>query len=233
MDFSWLTTELTFETADLLAVGFLIFLEGILSLDNALVLAMMVRHLPKDLQKRALTYGIFGAFAFRFLALALVTYLLKWTWVKFVGGGYLLFISGRHFVHAASPESASARKPMGFWRTVILIELTDIAFAVDSILAAVAVSKKFWVIFTGGVLGIIMMRFAATLFVKLLERFPNFEHTAYVLVSIIGIKLVIDGFKFEAVDFHSVSNPAFWIFWISMVVAILTGFIGQRRVRSN
>lgn len=218
------------ETADFVAIGFLVFLEGILSLDNALVLAMMVRHLNKDQQKKALTYGIIGAFAFRFVALALVTFLLKWTWVKFVGGGYLLFLSIRHFIHhARSEDGAPKPSQAGFWKTVFLIELTDIAFAVDSILAAVAVSKKFWVIFTGGVIGIAMMRFAATLFVRLLDRFPNFEHTAYGLVCIIGVKLVVDGFKFEGVDFHSGSSPAFWIFWLSMLVTIAFGFVGQKK----
>ncbi len=83
-----------------------------------------------------------------------------------------------------------------FWRTVLVIELTDIAFAVDSILAAMALagskSSKMWVVIVGGILGVVLMRFAAALFIKLLDRFPRFELSAYLLVVVIGMKLVLD-----------------------------------------
>lgn len=222
---------------DMATIGFLIFLEGILSVDNALVLALIANRLPKEQQKRALTYGLAGAVFFRLVALALVTQLMQWRWVKFVGGGYLLFIAIKHFIHEMRGEQegdpALKRKPKSFWSTVVTIELMDIAFAVDSILAAVALSNKFWVVFTGGVIGIIMMRFAATVFLRILKRFPAFETTAYLLVSVIGIKLVVDGFKFESVDFHSASSPASWIFWGSMLACILYGFKPQKRGRDE
>jgi YkoY family integral membrane protein len=95
---------------------------------------------------------------------------------------------------APPPETAADR--WRFWRTVGAIELTDIAFAVDSILAAIALaggrSEKLWVIITGGILGMIMMRFAAAVFIRLLERFPRFELSAYLLVIAIGLKLLLD-----------------------------------------
>ncbi len=83
-----------------------------------------------------------------------------------------------------------------FWMTVLVIEITDIAFAVDSILAAFALAgtseKKLWVVITGGILGLVLMRFAAAVFVKLLDRFPRFEIAAYLLVAVIGVKLLAD-----------------------------------------
>lgn len=220
---------------DLYTVGFLVFLEGILSIDNAVVLALLAKDLPEKERKKALTYGMVGAFAFRFISLFLVTYLMKWRWVKFVGGGYLLYVALKHFLAKKSGQSEEEKKAAAhkesaadlskrFWRTVIVIELTDIAFAVDSILAAVAVTQKFGVVLAGGILGIILMRFAASVFLKILERFPAFETSAYLLVSTIGAKLVIDGFHFEGVDFHSSSSPAFWIFWIVMALCLLYGF---------
>lgn len=112
--------------------------------------------------------------------------------------------------------------------TVIIVELTDIAFAVDSILTAVALTTKVWVVMAGGLIGLVMMRFAASLFIKLLERFPRFEPTAYILVFIIGMKLLIDGFHFPGVDFHSAHSPAFWIFWGSMAGALLFGFTKKK-----
>jgi YkoY family integral membrane protein len=220
-------------TQDIALIGFLAFLEGILSIDNALVLAMMAKHLPPAQQKRALTYGLAGAVVFRIIALGLVTQLMKWTWVKFVGGGYLALVAIMHFIKKEDHDSDKPKKVKGFWATVAIIEVMDIAFAVDSILAAVALSNKFWIVFTGGFIGVIMMRFAATLFLKLLARFPAFETTAYLLVLVIGVKLIIDGFHFPGIDFHSSSSPAFWAFWGTMAACLLYGFMPKRKSDSN
>jgi predicted tellurium resistance membrane protein TerC len=84
----------------------------------------------------------------------------------------------------------------------------------------------------GGFLGLIMMRFAASLFIRLLEKFPRFEPTAYLLVFIIGIKLIVDGFKFPGVDFHHSSSPAFWIFWVSMGLSLCFGFTHRKKSRA-
>jgi YkoY family integral membrane protein len=134
-----------------------------------------------------------------------------------------------------------------FWPTVFVIELTDIAFAVDSILAAIAlvgppppghatgaVHPKLWVIITGGILGVILMRFAAVVFIRLLDRFPRFEVTAYWLVFLIGLKLLIDwGFNTpeepHRVDFHNFHEAPFWIFWIALALTFCSGFLPQRK----
>lgn len=214
-----------FSPHDLFLIGFLIFLEGILSIDNALVLAMLAKDLPREQQKRALTYGLIGAVFFRLLALSMVTYLLAWNWVKFVGGGYLVFISLKHFLKREPDESHAVKKvPAVFWKVVVTIELTDIAFALDSILAAVALSNKFWVVFTGGMLGVVLMRYAATVFLKLLERYPAFETTAYLLVFVIGVKVILEGLRLPGLDFHSPNEIPFWIFWGIMLACILYGF---------
>ncbi len=214
---------------DLFVIGVLIFLEGILSVDNALVLAILAKHLPKDQQKKALTYGLVGAFVFRLIALAMVVYLVKWRWVKFVGGGYLLYIGIKHLFFGENKEDLSKKvKKAGFWQTVIAIELTDIAFAVDSILAGVALTKKLWVVFTGGVIGIVMMRFAASKFIVIIEKYPQLEKTAYLLVTIIGTKVIVEGLSIPGIDFHSPSGPAFWVFWILMAVCIAYGFMKKK-----
>jgi YkoY family integral membrane protein len=217
--------------ADLALIGFLAFLEGILSIDNALVLAMMARHLPPKEQRKALTYGLVGAVVFRLAALGLVTRLIHWTWVKYAGGGYLIFIALKHLLARAEEEEKDAKRTagMGFWRTVVMIELMDIAFAVDSILAAVALTSKFWIIFLGGFIGVVMMRFAATVFLKLLGRFPGFEQTAYWLVLLIGIKVILEAMHLPGLDFHSSSSPATWVFWSLMTLFLALGFRRPRR----
>lgn len=216
-----------FDVTNLMAILFLVFLEGILSMDNALVLALMVRHLPPAQQKKALTYGIWGAFAFRFVALFCLSYLMHMSWIKWVGGGYLIWMSAKHFLIGESEDETKPRGYMGFWKTILMVELMDIAFSVDSILAAVSLSTSYFVVLIGGILGIIMMRFAASVFIKLVSRFPRMESTAYLLVLIIGVKLFLQGFEFSWLDFHSSENPASWIFWFLMIGAVWSGFRGK------
>jgi len=111
--------------------------------------------------------------------------------------------------------------------------LSDILFAIDSILTAVALSKKLWVVITGGLLGMIAMRIAAGLFVRILERFPRFEPTAYLLVFLVGVKLLTEGIQTEfglsGVDFHDPHSPAFWAFWAAMLASFVSGFLPARR----
>jgi YkoY family integral membrane protein len=196
----------------------LIFMEGVLSLDNAMVLAILAKELPADQRKKALTYGIVGAFGFRIMALLFLQLLMRATWIKVLGGGYLLYMTYQHFTQDEEAKSVKAL-PRAFWATVAIIELTDIAFSVDSILASVAVSPNFYVVLTGGILGIVMMRFAATLFMRLLDRFPRLNHTAYSLVGLIGAKLMLECF---GVNMHS-GKYAFG-FWCVIAAFVAHGF---------
>jgi YkoY family integral membrane protein len=244
-----------FEWSDMVVVGMLVLLEGVLSIDNALVLGLLAKRLPPHLRPRALSYGLIGAFVFRVIAIATASFLLRWTFVKLLGGGYLIFIAVKHLlfesqegshdrieldaagqpilvdgatggaltpaqedleikervpvgvsliteqptIEVSSPRSKQANGralAVSFWGTVAVIELTDVAFAVDSILAAMALAgsrqEKLWVVIAGGILGVVLMRFAAALFVRLLDSFPRFEVSAYLLVIVIGLKLLAD-----------------------------------------
>lgn len=153
------------------------------------------------MQKKALRYGIIGAFAFRALAVILAVRLIESPWLKLVGGLYLLYLPTRYFAgkrQGGGSEKEKERKPRRFfglsqfWSTVVAIELTDIVFSIDSILAAVGLSLKVWIIITGGVLGIIAMRFVAGGFLRLIELRPRLTEGAYIIVGWIGVKLIIE-----------------------------------------
>nr|WP_244933716.1 TerC family protein [Neobacillus mesonae] len=178
-------------------IGTLIILEGLLSADNALVLAVMVKHLPPKQRKKALFYGIFGAYFFRIVAIGLGVTLINIPWIKIVCGHYLLLIVFQNLLMRNDDEGAVANKKMGFWRTVLTVELMDIAFSIDSVIAAFGVSNQVWVLFLGGVLGILMMRGVAQLFLKLIDKVPEFEITAFVLIAIIGVKMITGAFGFH------------------------------------
>ena len=174
-------------------------LEGLLSADNAMVLAVLVLGLPKREQRKALQYGIIGAFVFRIAAILLAVYLIQITWVMLVGAAYLLWLPYHHFFsHGDADTRRGARRATpwlglsAFWATVVKVELTDIVFAIDSILVAVAMSNKTWVIITGGVLGVIAMRLVIGQLLVLVNRYPALVDGAFIIIAWVGIKLLLE-----------------------------------------
>src|SRR5262249_13649768 len=152
-----------------------------------------------DEQKQALRYGILGAFGFRAVATLLAAYLIRLGWVKLVGAGYLLYLAIHHFTqHGGADARRSPPRAGGgfglsaFWLTVVKVELTDIVFAIDSILVAVAMSPKIWVILTGGILGIIMMRLVIGQLLAIVERYPPLVDGAFVIIAWVAVKLFIE-----------------------------------------
>ncbi|MBS1716155.1 MAG: hypothetical protein JSS72_00305 [Armatimonadetes bacterium] len=180
-----------FRIDDLAVVAVLVGLEALLSADNALVLAIMARRLPKKLQKKALLYGLGGAFIFRLIAIVLAGTILRLWWLQGIGALYLVLLAGKHL--AGSEDEIKAKEQTGgFWKTVIAIEIADIAFAIDSVLAGVAMVKhteKLWVVYTGAMIGIILLRLASLAFIRLLHLYPFLEKVAYLLVGWVGVEL--------------------------------------------
>lgn len=187
------------QLADLVTIGVLVVLEGLLSADNALVLAVMILGLPRRDQKKALRYGLVGAFAFRIAATVLATYFIQMGWVKILGGCYLLYLTVQHFLQAGSAEDRSRIRPAqawlgltALWATVVKVELVNIAFSVDSILVAVAMSRKFWVVLTGGLLGIVAIRVVIGQLLSLVRRYPTIVDGAFIIIAWVGFKLLIE-----------------------------------------
>ncbi|CAM4503223.1 MULTISPECIES: TerC family protein [Paenibacillus] len=223
-------------------IASLVLLEGLLSADNALVLAVLVKHLPKEQQRKALFYGIIGAYIFRFLAIGVGTFLVKITWVKILGGLYLLWIAFSNlfdlevkWIRAGKvpvipyigkkndEEDEIEGKAYGFWRTVLTVELMDIAFSVDSVIAAFGVSDQVWVLFLGGILGVLMMRGVAQVFLKLIDRFPELERAAFILIIIIGAKMLAAVFGFHMSHFM----------FFGLLIAVLAGTIIISSIRKK
>lgn len=230
----------------------LIALEGLLAADNAVVMAVMVKHLPLEKQKKALFYGLVGAFVFRFAALFLITILVNYWQIQALGAAYLLFISFKHIYdlkfkkkeNDGITDEVTVNKGKGFWTTVLKVELADIAFAVDSMLAAVAIAVtlpkvtdyhigginagQFTVMFIGGIMGMILIRFAAQWFVKLLNNYPDLETAAFLIVGWVGVKLVVLTLSHEKVGIlpPDFSHSVLWklIFWTVLLAIAIIGW---------
>ena len=211
-------------------------LECILSADNALVLSAFVKPLPKEQQKKALVYGLWGAYLFRFIFIGLGTFLIKLWWIKLIGALYLLWLAVIFFkdklLHKEAGEGERQVQPKGwlvktfgfFWATVISVELMDLAFSVDSILTALAVSEEVWVILLGGMIGILLMRGVATFFIALMDRVPELETTAYILITFIAIKMGL-----TLVDIHIANEIFIGFLVLSFVVTFIIHYIRKSR----
>ena len=184
--------------ADFVTIAALVGLEGLLSADNALVMAIMVLGLPSRQHKQALRYGLLGGFAFRALATLLAVYLIRLIWVKLAGGLYLLYLTYNHFHGQAAEERHSVPRARGwfflsaFWATVVRVELVNLAFSIDSILVAVAMSPKIWVVMTGGILGIVAMRLVVGQLITLVQRYPALVDGAFIIIAWVGLKLGLE-----------------------------------------
>jgi YkoY family integral membrane protein len=189
------------QAADLVTVGLLVALEAILSADNAMVLAVLVLGLPRHQQRQALRYGIVGAFFFRITAIVFAARMIEIVWVQLLGALYLLYLPYQHFFGHEGAEQRRSIRPArpwlgmsAFWATVVKVELTDVVFAVDSILVAVAMSNKLWVIITGGVLGIIAMRVVIGQLLVIVQRYPALVDGAFIIIAWVGVKLLLEYF---------------------------------------
>ena len=210
------------QPADFVTVGLLVALEGLLSADNALVMAVMVMGLPREAHNKALRYGLIGAFAFRTVATLLATWLIRVAWIKLAGALYLAYLTYSHFrsgqtaeERRAVPEARPAFGLSVLWATVVRVEFVNLAFSIDSILVAVAMSPKRWVILTGGLLGIVAMRMVVSQLIELIRRHPALVDGAFVIIGWVATKLIVDYVH----DMH-------WIDWtISSLVSLAIIFI--------
>lgn len=197
----------------------LIFLEGILSIDNAAVIGALVSPLPDDkhvvwpkaLERfgewlhplignqrlAALRVGLLGAYVGRGAMLFLTSFLIHNSWIKLVGAIYLIhlaFDNLKDMSGGGSEEDGDVQriKVQSFWSTVLTVELMDLIFSIDNVVAAVSLSDKIWVVMVGVGIGILTMRFAAGIFSYAVTREPILKQAAYVLVLNIGVELILD-----------------------------------------
>ncbi|GIO24371.1 TerC family protein [Oceanobacillus sp. J11TS1] len=264
-------TELLLEYLWVLLV--LVALEGLLAADNALVLAIMVRDLPEKQRKKALFYGLAGAFVMRFASLFVISMLVDFWLVQALGALYLLIISGKNLYDRfkkKEPDKQEATEKMEegagtnqepepvsnkqFWLTVVKVEFADLAFAVDSILAAVALAValpptglghigsldtgQFLVVFAGGMIGLIIMRFAANIFVDLLHKRPTLEVAAFLIVGWVGVKLAVIvlanpdiGLLPEHFPHSTIWKASFYI--VLVAIALVGWFASSPKLKRN
>ncbi|KJW11747.1 TerC family protein [Levilactobacillus spicheri] len=218
---------------DWLIIFSLALIECLLSVDNAVVLAAQTQSLPtQKLREKSLFYGIWGAYLFRFIIIGLGTYLINFWEIKVIGALYLAFLVFQFFTRTRVKHTrklVSDRKhrilPL-FWSVVLQIEMMDIIFSIDSVLASLAISSNPVIVLIGGMIGILAMRGVAEVIMKLMRRIPELEPMAYVLIGLIAIKLFI---SIPAIDIEIPATVFGLVVVGAIVLTLIIHVIRQRR----
>lgn len=206
-------------------------LETILSADNAVALAALVRELPNPRQQRhALNWGLAGAFVLRIAMLVSASWTIKFWQVEVLGAIYLIWLAGKHFwqkflnIDTEDENFALNLAIDSFGRIVVLIAFTDLAFSLDSVTTAIALADRFWILLTGGILGMLALRFLTGLFVKWLAEFVYLQDAAYLTVLAVGGRLLL-----------KVCQPSYlppeWMVLMMVAISLSWGF--SKRVVSE
>ncbi|MEI6830232.1 MAG: hypothetical protein WCK64_10370 [Synechococcaceae cyanobacterium ELA445] len=210
----------------LLLLPLLVALEAVLSADNAIALAAISRRLPEpERQKQALNLGLALALVFRLLLIAVAQWVLNFWPLQAAAAVYLLWLSYSGLASAAQgegdgPETGATETLTGadgLRSVVITLGITDLAFSLDSVAAAIAVSDRIWLVMLGGAIGVLALRLTAGLFIRWLEVYPRLEPAGYLAVGLVGIRLVVRLINEDLV-------PPEWVLFSLVAALFLWGF---------
>lgn len=237
-----------FELFDIVRVFTVVFLECALSADNAIVIAIIIKQLPKEKRQKALWIGSASALFLRAAGIVFASFFIHYFWVQILGAVYLLYLSISFYFKSKKIKNNKRLKSAGFWKVVIQVEITDFLFAIDSIIAALGVitlatpsKEKFppnlWIVYIGGIIGLFAMRFAAKIFVSLTDRFKRLESTSHILIGWIGLKLIFESLKnyfyplVTSSSVHMLLNMIDYVFWIGIFLFIILAFLPRSSKR--
>jgi len=212
----------------LLLLTILVSLEAVLSADNAIALAALTRGLPDvNSQQKALNIGMALAYVLRMVLILTATWVVKFWQFELAGALYLLWLVIQYFT-SNEPEEVSAEthhtsRFSNLWQAIPVIALTDLAFSLDSVTTAIAISQETWIILLGATIGIVMLRFMAGLFIRWLQEFTHLEDAGYITVALVGLRLLLkvvnDGFV-----------PPEWLMITLIAVTFAWGFSKRNAV---
>ncbi|QOV23166.1 TerC family protein [Anabaenopsis elenkinii] len=215
-----------FSIEALIVLLILVFLEAVLSADNAIALAAIAQGLEdKELERKALNFGLIVAYVLRITLILTATWVQKFWQFELLGAAYLLWLVFQHFTSEEEKDDHHhGPRFQSLLQAIPIIAFTDLAFSLDSVTTAIAVSQEKWLVLTGATIGIITLRFMAGLFIRWLDEFKNLEDAGYITVAFVGFRLLM-----RVVNDNLV--PPEWLV-ISAIAIILAWGFSERNVTS-
>jgi YkoY family integral membrane protein len=218
-----------FGIQNLILLPVLVALETVLSADNAIALAAIAQGLkdPK-LEKRALDIGLIFAYVLRMALIFTATWVIRFWQFELIGALYLLWLVFQHFTSQPEDEPVNPQSPEinSLWRVIPILALTDLAFSLDSVTTAIAVTPNTWLIVGGGTIGVITLRFMARLFIRWLEEYEHLADAGYVTVALVGIRLLL-----KVVNDNLV--PPEWIMVPLITLIFIWGFSESKQLQEE
>jgi YkoY family integral membrane protein len=178
----------------LLLLPVLIALEAVLSADNAIALAALAQGLEDSaMQRRALNFGLVVAFILRISLILTATWVIQYWQFELAGAAYLLWLVFQYFTSDEQDNQHHHHGPRfsSIWQAIPMIAITDLAFSLDSVTTAIAISRETWLVLAGGTIGIITLRLMAGLFIRWLDEYTHLEDAGFVTVALVGLRLLI------------------------------------------
>ena len=208
-----------FSVEAFIVLSILVFLEAVLSADNAIALAAIAQGLEdKKLERQALNIGLVFAYILRITLLLTATWVQKFWQFELLGAAYLLWLVFQHF-SSQEDEDNHHHGPRfnSLWQAIPVIAFTDLAFSLDSVTTAIAVSQETWLVITGTTIGIITLRFMAGLFIRWLDEYENLADAGYITVAFVGLRLLLKVINDDLV-------PPEWLVVTAIGIILAWGF---------
>ncbi|MCY7273064.1 MAG: DUF475 domain-containing protein [Phormidesmis sp. CAN_BIN44] len=218
----------TFNVQTLLLLLVLVALEAVLSADNAIALAAIAQGLQKpELERRALNIGLVFAYILRMSLILTASWVSKYWQFELAGAIYLLWLVFQYF-SSDSDDGDEHRGPRftSLWQAIPVLALTDLAFSLDSVTTAIAVSQETWLILIGATIGIIALRFMAGLFIRWLDEFTHLEDAGYITVALVGLRLLMRVINDSLV-------PPEWVMVTAVALIFVWGFSKRNPVEEK
>lgn len=172
----------------------LVLLEAVLSADNAIALAAISKSIKQpELQRKALNIGLIGAYVLRIILILAATWVIRYWQFELLGALYLLWLVFDYFFTSEEEEEEEHRS-LGFkslWQVIPTIAITDLAFSLDSVTSAIAITEETWLIVAGGTIGIVILRFLAGLFIRWIQEYTYLEDAGFITVGFVGLRLLL------------------------------------------
>ena len=215
----------TFNVQTLLLLLVLVALEAVLSADNAIALAAIAQGLQKpELERQALNIGLVFAYILRMSLILTASWVSKYWQFELAGAIYLLWLVFQYFT-SDSKDGDEHHGPRftSLWQAIPVLAITDLAFSLDSVTTAIAVSQETWLILVGATIGIIVLRFMAGLFIRWLDEFTHLEDAGYITVALVGLRLLMRVINDSLV-------PPEWVMVTAVALIFVWGFSKRNSV---
>lgn len=202
----------------------IVFIDLILAGDNAIVIGLAARKLPKEQQKKAVIWGTVGAVAIRAVATILVVYLLQVPWLMVAGGVLLLWIAYKLLVDNNDHDNVEAGSTL--WQSIRTIVIADAAMGIDNVIAVAGAGHgNILLVVLGLLISIPIVVWGSTLFIKVIHRYPWIVYIGSGVIAYTAAKMITHEKKLE--DWFN-ESPAFeWSFLILVVIVVIA--IGLRK----